>query len=97
MTDRMRDDRLMFIAGEHVMSDWLCDEPRSEMAVSALMTVTSLATQTMNIGYVFEHIYPAPHHTTRFLFPVELIELSLPTEHICCHGEGVKGEKRWKL
>ena len=25
-------DRLMFIAGEHVLSDWLCDEPQSEMA-----------------------------------------------------------------
>lgn len=34
----MKADRLMFIAGEHIMSDCLCDETWSEMAVSALMT-----------------------------------------------------------
>lgn len=49
----MKDDGLMFIAGEHVMSDWLRDESRSEMAVSALMTATCLATQAINIGYVW--------------------------------------------
>lgn len=44
----------MFIAGEHILSDQLRDEPQSDgrEAVSALMTATSLATQTMNIGYV---------------------------------------------
>lgn len=26
------DDGLMFIAGGHVLSDWLCDEPQSETA-----------------------------------------------------------------
>lgn len=54
------------------------------------MTVNSLATQTMNIGYVREHIYSAPHQPPHlFLFPVGpvllLIELSLPTEHTGGH------------
>lgn len=58
----MEDDRPMFIAGEHVMSDWLCDEPQSEMVVSALMTATSLATPTINIEYLWEHTYTMPHY-----------------------------------
>lgn len=39
----MKADTLMFIAGEHIMSDWLCDETQSEIAVSALMTGYGLA------------------------------------------------------
>lgn len=84
----MKADRLMFIAGEHIMSDWLCDETQSEMAVSALMTGYGLASQTMNFGYVREHIYTTPLSQ----FPAELgplfIELSSPLKclgDICSH------------
>lgn len=40
---------LMFFAGEHIVSDSLCDE--SEASVRALMTETSPATQNINIRY----------------------------------------------
>lgn len=94
MAGLMDDDALMFFAGEHVMSNWLRDEPQSRTVVSALMTATSLATQTINIEYVWEHSSTVPHR--RFLFPVELglqlIELSLPGHRVCCYGE-----KLWQL
>lgn len=43
----------MFLAGQHAVSDSLRDG--SEVAVRALMTETSPATQTINIGYGGAH------------------------------------------
>lgn len=58
---------LMFFAGEHIVSDSLCDE--SEATVRALMTETSPATPNINIRYCGSIF--TPWHTAYVLFPVE--------------------------
>ena len=83
---------------------WWASEWDGREAVSALMTANSLATQTMNIGYVREHIYTAPRHPLPVSCWAGARCSSLNWVYIqntgdtCCHEEGVKsGGKRWKL
>lgn len=68
------------------------------MAVSAQMTATSPATQTMNIRYVQEHIHTTPHHPCPFAVELGLLltKLGLPTGHGTNAFMGM-AEKQWKM
>lgn len=87
-------DGLMIIAREHVLSDWLCDEPQSEMALRGSKCTNDCEQSGHSNHEYWIRMGARLHHATPIPFLL-LVELNLPTErrgHTSSRGRCEEGE-----